>query len=185
MRVLITGAAGFIGQHLAKALLNDEEGKYTLILTDVVEPPVPQNVKWPEKVTGIKADLVKEAEAVIDKDLDAVYAFHGIMSSGSEANFDLGKIFLFLGAYFWMNLKLMKLTSRYEGQFRCHQSSCGDNSKDLPWCKADLHIESGRFRRRVCRANDGEYATHASRVLRHREDDVRILHQRVQPQRLG
>ncbi|EHY54613.1 D-erythronate dehydrogenase [Exophiala dermatitidis] len=90
MRVLITGAAGFIGQLLAQKLLNDEEGRYTLILTDVVEPPIPQNVKWPEKAQAIVADLCKDASLVVDKALDAVFVFHGIMSSGAEFNYELG-----------------------------------------------------------------------------------------------
>lgn len=90
MKVLITGAAGFVGQNLAKALLNDETGKYSVVLTDVIEPPVPQNVKWPKQAQTIKADLISQSQDVVSKDLNAVYAFHGIMSSGSEANFDLG-----------------------------------------------------------------------------------------------
>ncbi|XHF97859.1 hypothetical protein AWENTII_001435 [Aspergillus wentii] len=70
MHILVTGAAGFIGQLLAKELLNDPS--YRLTLTDIHEPPYPQG------------------HSVVDKLLDAVYAFHGIMSSGSEADFELG-----------------------------------------------------------------------------------------------
>lgn len=88
MHILITGAAGFIGQLLAKALLNDPS--YTLTLTDITEPPIPKGVKHPQNAKTIKTDLLTDADAVVDKSLDAVYAFHGIMSSGSEANFDLG-----------------------------------------------------------------------------------------------
>lgn len=88
MHILITGAAGFIGQLLAKELLNDPS--YTLILTDINEPPVPAGVKYPQNARTITADLLKGADAIVEKSLDAVYAFHGIMSSGSEANFDLG-----------------------------------------------------------------------------------------------
>lgn len=91
MRVLITGAAGFIGQLLAKTLLDDEEGKYTLVLTDIVEPPIPAGAKWPQNAKAIKADLSAGAQDVVGKDLDAVFVFHGVMSSGSEANFDLGE----------------------------------------------------------------------------------------------
>ncbi|KAH8892130.1 nucleoside-diphosphate-sugar epimerase [Thozetella sp. PMI_491] len=90
MRVLITGAAGFVGQLLAKTLLNDEEGKYSVVLTDIIEPAVPRGVKWPEKGQSVKADLLVDSLSVVDKELDAVFVFHGIMSSGSEANFDLG-----------------------------------------------------------------------------------------------
>jgi nucleoside-diphosphate-sugar epimerase len=88
MQILITGAAGFIGQLLAKDLLNDPS--YHLTLTDIHEPPIPKGVKYPQNAKTIKADLLAGAETVVDKSLDAVFAFHGIMSSGSEANFDLG-----------------------------------------------------------------------------------------------
>lgn len=94
MKVLITGAAGFIGQLLATTLLNDEQGKYTVVLTDVIEPPVPKDIKWPEKATAVKADLFSESDKVVDKSLEAVFMFHGIMSSGSEADFELGGVFL-------------------------------------------------------------------------------------------
>ncbi|KAJ9213935.1 hypothetical protein DTO166G4_4546 [Paecilomyces variotii] len=88
MHILITGAAGFIGQLLARELLNEESYKVTL--TDINEPPIPKGVKHPQNARIIKADLLSGADTVVDKSLDAVYAFHGIMSSGSEANFDLG-----------------------------------------------------------------------------------------------
>ncbi|KAL4897257.1 hypothetical protein BDV59DRAFT_170207 [Aspergillus ambiguus] len=88
MQILITGAAGFIGQLLAKELLNDPS--YELILTDINQPPIPNGVKYPHNARAVTADLLQGADAVVDKSLDAVYAFHGIMSSGSEANFDLG-----------------------------------------------------------------------------------------------
>ncbi|KAK9357425.1 hypothetical protein V1504DRAFT_464640 [Lipomyces starkeyi] len=86
--VLITGAAGFIGQLLAKELLSDP--KYTVTLTDVIEPPIPVGALHPENATVIMADLLKSASTVVDKSLDCVYIFHGIMSSGSEENFELG-----------------------------------------------------------------------------------------------
>ncbi|KAJ5818537.1 Nucleoside-diphosphate-sugar epimerase [Penicillium riverlandense] len=88
MHILITGAAGFIGQLLAHELLNDPA--YRVTLTDIHQPPVPQGVRYPQNATAVKADLLAGATAVVDSSLDAVYAFHGIMSSGSEANFDLG-----------------------------------------------------------------------------------------------
>lgn len=88
MQILITGAAGFIGQLLAKELLNNPS--YTVTLTDINEPPIPKGVKYPQNAKTVKADLLKGADALLDKSLGAVYAFHGIMSSGSEADFDLG-----------------------------------------------------------------------------------------------
>ncbi|CAI7580110.1 unnamed protein product [Penicillium palitans] len=88
MHILITGAAGFIGQLLAKELLNDPA--YRVTLTDIHQPPIPAGVHYPQSATAIKADLLAGAKDIVDSSLDAVYAFHGIMSSGSEANFDLG-----------------------------------------------------------------------------------------------
>ncbi|CAK7223192.1 hypothetical protein SBRCBS47491_005126 [Sporothrix bragantina] len=93
MRVLITGAAGFIGQITAKALLDDD--RYTeVVLTDIVKPPVPAGVSHPERARCIQADLGKpdEVAAVVGdgQDLDSVLLLHGIMSSGAEANFELG-----------------------------------------------------------------------------------------------
>lgn len=88
--ILITGAAGFIGQALAARLLNDPS--YQLILTDVIEPPIPSGVKYPENAKAIKADLTSPSSlsSVISSSIDVVYVFHGIMSSGAEANFDFG-----------------------------------------------------------------------------------------------
>lgn len=88
MQILITGAAGFIGQLLAAELLNDPA--YHVTLTDIVQPTIPKGVRHPENATTVKADLLNAAKVVVNSSLDAVYAFHGIMSSGSEANFDLG-----------------------------------------------------------------------------------------------
>lgn len=88
MQILITGGAGFIGQLLAAELLNDPA--YHVTLTDIVQPPIPKGVRHPENATAVKADLLTGAKDVVNSSLDAVYAFHGIMSSGSEANFDLG-----------------------------------------------------------------------------------------------
>ena len=90
MKVLITGGAGFIGQLIAGVLLNDET--YTVILTDIITPPIPPDVKCPQNARSIKADLCSndEVSKLVDKSIDAAYVFHGIMSSGAEASFDFG-----------------------------------------------------------------------------------------------
>ena len=87
MKILITGAGGFIGQFLARELLSDPDHK--VVLTDIFDVAVPKGSKYPQNATTVKADLLKD-RSVVTPDLDAAYLFHGIMSAGSEANFDLG-----------------------------------------------------------------------------------------------
>ncbi|KAH8725671.1 NAD-dependent epimerase/dehydratase-like protein [Phaeosphaeriaceae sp. PMI808] len=88
MKVLITGAGGFVGQILAKKLIETSTAT-SLILADVTEPPNPTTTK---DVKCVAADLtnIKAAEGLIAEEPDAVYILHGIMSSGSEANLELG-----------------------------------------------------------------------------------------------
>ncbi|TAQ85325.1 hypothetical protein B7494_g6359 [Chlorociboria aeruginascens] len=89
MHVLITGAAGFIGQLLARELLNDIS--HTVILADIVRPPIPPGVVHPENAISVEVDLCTSAAEIVRKiALDAVFIFHGIMSSGAEADFELG-----------------------------------------------------------------------------------------------
>ncbi|KAG6038390.1 hypothetical protein E4U41_004230, partial [Claviceps citrina] len=101
MHVLITGAAGFIGQLMAKTLLdsnsNDEEeesSSYRLTLTDIAEPPIPRGVRDPDRARGrcrcVRTDLLTGSGEVVSADLDAVFVLHGVMSSGAEADFELG-----------------------------------------------------------------------------------------------
>lgn len=87
MHVLITGAAGFVGQLVAQNLLND--GQHKVVMTDIVKPSVPGDVKYPQNATLIAADLYHDAQSVVEEGIDIVFVFHGIMSAQSEENFDL------------------------------------------------------------------------------------------------
>nr|VWO99709.1 Fructose-bisphosphate aldolase (FBP aldolase) (FBPA) (EC (Fructose-1,6-bisphosphate aldolase) [Ganoderma boninense] len=90
--ILITGASGFLGVRLASAINEDRElPDVQLILIDVIEPKLPPN----SSAITIQADLTDpaQANALFDAKYglyDAVYCLHGIMSRGSEDNFDLG-----------------------------------------------------------------------------------------------
>jgi nucleoside-diphosphate-sugar epimerase len=88
MRILITGAAGFIGQFVSKELLNDDSNE--LILTDIIEPPIPSGSRNVHNARSIKADLVQESATIVQQGLDAAILLHGVMSSAAEANFELG-----------------------------------------------------------------------------------------------
>ncbi|KAK7210273.1 hypothetical protein V2G26_017451 [Clonostachys chloroleuca] len=90
--VIITGGAGLVGPLLAKRLLND--GGYRVILTDLAQPTVPEGVPNPENAVCMKgdicsADFVKELLDAAEPKLHAIFIFHGIMSAGSEADYDL------------------------------------------------------------------------------------------------
>ncbi|KAL4909668.1 hypothetical protein BDW74DRAFT_165099 [Aspergillus multicolor] len=94
MSILITGAGGYVGQELASALLNSSP-ELTVTLADVVAPGVPASAAQHEsRAKCIQADLT--SSKVVDEVFtssnryDTVYLLHGIMSSGAEANFELG-----------------------------------------------------------------------------------------------
>ncbi|PSR75964.1 hypothetical protein BD289DRAFT_509830 [Coniella lustricola] len=103
-RILITGAAGFIGQALAAALLQDPAVSH-LVLTDVVVPPTPKTNTTTTatassssscEIRTLAADLTSPSvcEDLFgtsqNLDLTHVYLLHGIMSGAAEANLELG-----------------------------------------------------------------------------------------------
>lgn len=88
MKILVTGASGYIGQVLAEGLLN---AGHSVTLADIAEPTVPDGASnHASRATCIKTDLFEHAESIVSHDLDAIYILHGIMSAGSEADIDLG-----------------------------------------------------------------------------------------------
>lgn len=88
MPIVITGAGGFVGQTLAKKLIETSPNEQ-LILADIQQPPNPTQSS---NVKCLGADLTDPSacQSLIDTSPDAVYILHGIMSSGSEANLELG-----------------------------------------------------------------------------------------------
>ncbi|KAI1753910.1 hypothetical protein F4782DRAFT_494365 [Xylaria castorea] len=90
--IIVTGAGGLVGPLIATRLLNEPD--YNVILTDLVDPIVPAGVKHPENAKCMRGDItdasfVKSLLSAAPQPLHAVFIFHGIMSAGSEANFDL------------------------------------------------------------------------------------------------
>ncbi|KAH9884695.1 hypothetical protein F4778DRAFT_550676 [Xylariomycetidae sp. FL2044] len=89
--IIITGAGGLVGPLLARRLLNDPG--YKVVLTDIVEPSVPAGVKYPENAQCLKGDISDagfvQSLLAAARPLSAIFIFHGIMSAGSEANYDL------------------------------------------------------------------------------------------------
>ncbi|KAI1146613.1 hypothetical protein F4825DRAFT_187626 [Nemania diffusa] len=90
--IIITGAGGLIGPLIATRLLNEPD--YNVLLTDLVEPTIPPGVAHPSHATCLRGDITDPAFistllTTSPQPLHAVFVFHGIMSAGSEANFDL------------------------------------------------------------------------------------------------
>ncbi|KAI2637222.1 NAD(P)-binding protein [Hypomontagnella submonticulosa] len=128
--ILITGAGGFIGPLLATRLLNDPG--YRVILTDLVDPVIPPGVKYPENATALKGDICDPAfvasllEAAAP--LHAIFIFHGIMSAGSEANWDLS---LRVNVHSVRDL-LLALKAKYPGVRVIYSSSQAVYGRPLP-----------------------------------------------------
>ncbi|KAF4976272.1 hypothetical protein FZEAL_7040 [Fusarium zealandicum] len=90
--VLITGAAGFLGQDLAAALISGSE-EFCLTLVDVVEPPIPEPIeRFANLIKTVKCDLTDPSviASLFTPSYAAIYLLHGLMSGGAEANLDLG-----------------------------------------------------------------------------------------------
>lgn len=100
MRILVTGAAGFLGARLARSLLG-EAGPIALAggpaaaltqlrLTDLFDPPADLRADpRVEAVTGDLADLLDQGLLRLD-DVDAVVHLASAVSAECEADLDLG-----------------------------------------------------------------------------------------------
>jgi nucleoside-diphosphate-sugar epimerase len=90
MKVLITGAAGFLGRRLGEALLADPTGLRevsTLVAVDTVASAL-DDPRVDRRIGSIAdEDFVR---SILDSDLDVVYHLAAVLSGQSEAEFDLG-----------------------------------------------------------------------------------------------
>ncbi|KAH8922297.1 NAD(P)-binding protein [Atractiella rhizophila] len=90
--VLVTGAAGWVAEELIKSLVK-ESTSTKFIITDIRAPEVPPEAK--DRTHSLAVDLTKadQLQTLFRTDYgvpDIIYACHGIMSRGSEQDFDFG-----------------------------------------------------------------------------------------------
>jgi nucleoside-diphosphate-sugar epimerase len=89
MQIIITGGAGFLGQHLSKALLRSNLKFDELVLIDVVQP---LNPTGDGRIVCHKKDLSDAGAtgSLITAKTSMVFHLAAIVSSHAEKDFDLG-----------------------------------------------------------------------------------------------
>jgi D-erythronate 2-dehydrogenase len=89
MEIIITGAAGFLGQRLARALLSDSMAFDSLLLVDAVLPASPLKN---DKVRCVEMDLSKDgaATSILSDKTEIIFHLAAVVSSHAEKDFELG-----------------------------------------------------------------------------------------------
>ncbi|CAH0728093.1 unnamed protein product, partial [Brenthis ino] len=90
MNVVITGAAGFLGVRLTKALLNESSPLpiKSLLLVDIQKPTLPSD----PRVSSLAVNLVDPnvSDLIIHSDIHVLFHLAAIVSGHAEADFDIG-----------------------------------------------------------------------------------------------
>ena len=96
MRIVVTGAAGFLGSRLARALLardtlTDARGEAGAVRELVLIDVIPTTLSDP-RVTVVTGDLADGAllDRVVTPDTDSVFHLAAVVSGQAEAEFDIG-----------------------------------------------------------------------------------------------
>lgn len=88
MKILVTGAAGFLGRRVIQALLGDPERSVThLVAADLTECPI-DDPRIVRRVGAVEDEAF--LGAAVDRDVDVVYHLAAVLSGQSEAEFDVG-----------------------------------------------------------------------------------------------
>ena len=97
MRIVITGGAGFLGQRLARRLLErgsltDARGQSRKIAEIVLLDVVPATLPADSRLTTVAGDLADSAvvDRVLTRDTDTVFHLAAVVSGQAEADFDIG-----------------------------------------------------------------------------------------------
>lgn len=94
MKVLVLGAGGMIGRKLSSALaaqptLSGQDVEH-LILSDIIEPPVPENSTCNIECVASDFSAAGEAERLLEKKPDVIFHLAAIVSGEAETDFEKG-----------------------------------------------------------------------------------------------
>lgn len=90
MKILVTGAAGFLGRRLIEALLSGKTGLSetpTIVAADLTACPIEDPRIDCRTGTITDADFI---QSIVENDVDVVYHLAAVLSGQSEAEFDVG-----------------------------------------------------------------------------------------------
>jgi nucleoside-diphosphate-sugar epimerase len=90
MKILVTGAAGFLGRRLIEALLAEREGAPRasgIVAADTAACPI-RDPRIECKIGSITD--VEFIRSIVDRDVDVVYHLAAVLSGQAETEFDLG-----------------------------------------------------------------------------------------------
>ena len=90
MQILVTGAAGFLGRRLIRALLAEPAGLppiSRIVAADVTRCPIDDRRLAHRQGTIAEVDFV---HSIAEPDIDVVYHLAAVLSGQSEAEFDIG-----------------------------------------------------------------------------------------------
>lgn len=89
MKIVITGGAGFLGQRLAKRLLEKYPDSLSIVLADRVTSDA---FDADHRVKSIACDIAdrEQVRLLVTSDTDVIYHLAAIVSGQAEAEFDLG-----------------------------------------------------------------------------------------------